>query len=133
LSINKQVTLYNRTTYVSDLVCNTREGSSESGWAHLGELYGYHTPRTLNAKLHTESASGKRTEARRKNPEWNENTAEHDKQDDREPAADTLRNRACNGPAAVERRGNEYWIYKGKIGVRGTRDGSDITDDCCDD
>src|SRR5260370_2235565 len=88
LSINKQVIWYNRATYVSDLVCNTREGSSESGWAHLGELYGDHTPRTLNAKLHTENASRKRTEARRKNPERNENPADRDKKDNREPAAD---------------------------------------------
>ena len=79
LSINSQATLYSRTTYVSQLVCNTGEGGTESGWTHLGQLYRDHTPCTLYAKLHTESASRKRTEARRNNPERNENPAQRNK------------------------------------------------------
>jgi len=31
------------------------------------------------------------------------------------------------------KEGNEYWMNKGKAGVRDARDGSDIANDCCDD
>lgn len=68
-----------KVSYISDLVCDAREGGTESRWAHLCELYGDDTPRTLHAELYTESTDSKRIEPRWKYPERNENAAQRDK------------------------------------------------------
>jgi hypothetical protein len=93
--------------HVSELVCNTREGSTEPGWAHLSELDGDNAPRALHAELYTERASGKRLESARQDPKRNESSAQQDKQDDCKPTTDVLRYRACDGSAPVARRANE--------------------------
>ena len=87
-------------THISQLICDPRERSTESGWAHLSELDGDNAPRTLYTKLHEERAGCESAEARWQNPERDKRPAKEDKEDNRESAADVLRHGSCNGPTA---------------------------------
>jgi len=71
------------TMYISELICDTRERSTESGRAHLCEQNGDDTPRALHAELHTERAGYKPAEAGWNNPERDENSAQENENDDR--------------------------------------------------
>ena len=97
-----------KATHISKLICDARERSTESGWAHLSELDGDNTPRALHAKLHPERASCERAKAGRKDPERDKRPAKEDKDDNCEPAANVLRHGSGDGSAAGRTNTSKY-------------------------